>query len=170
MLPEFEHMKLEFEVTLIGHTKKDNWEGIKFNCRINGQDFEYTLGMGYAKRLMVKGDHLRPFEIKKIKDEGYTVKVQVPETWKNIVNDTKTVYVDYLSKTPKLEEVLNCLFLDSMAHEESFPDWCDNFGYSNDSIKAKQIYEACIEEYFKLKKALGVNYNEVKNVIEKLEL
>lgn len=32
----------------------------------------------------------------------------------------------------------------------SFTDWCSNYGYDNDSIKALETYKACQEEYNKL--------------------
>lgn len=44
---------------------------------------------------------------------------------------------------PKAADVLYSLLLDSEACNESFNDWCDNFGYSNDSLKAINTYQQC---------------------------
>lgn len=70
--------------------------------------------------------------------------------------------------TPKVDELLECLFSDSEAGQESFDNFCDNFGYSADSIKAASTYARCIETKHKLRKALGVHYEKEKERIEKL--
>jgi hypothetical protein len=36
-----------------------------------------------------------------------------------------------------------------------FSDWCSDFGCSDDSIKAKAIYEQCIEQGMLMKAWLG---------------
>jgi hypothetical protein len=166
--------KINFELTCLGYTKKDNWECIKFNCKINGYDFEYSVGLGHTKQIedtkSLPGTNFSPFEIKKIRDQGYTIKASKIVQGKNIVGGIKDFSVNILVKPPKLKEILHCLFLDSEASDECFEDWAINFGYDSDSIKAKKVYDSCIESYHKLKKALGPNYNEIKDFIQKLEL
>jgi hypothetical protein len=49
----------------------------------------------------------------------------------------------------------------------TFHDFCSDFGYSDDSIKARDIYFSCQENAMKLKKALGDNYQSEKERIEK---
>ena len=51
---------------------------------------------------------------------------------------------------PTQASVLYGLVLDSSAGDESLPDWCDNYGYDSDSMKALSIYNACIENAKKL--------------------
>lgn len=46
---------------------------------------------------------------------------------------------------PEAEEVLYSMFMDAEAMHESFNGWCDNFGYSSDSIEALKIYQDCCE-------------------------
>lgn len=46
---------------------------------------------------------------------------------------------------PTVADVLYSLFMDANAADESFSDWCDNFGYSDDSIKALNTYKACCD-------------------------
>lgn len=60
---------------------------------------------------------------------------------------------------PQLSSVLSSLVLDSEACSMSFNDWADNFGYDNDSIKARKTYEACQENSDKLNKA-GIYAND----------
>lgn len=51
---------------------------------------------------------------------------------------------------PTQASVLYGLILDASANDESFPGWCDNYGYDADSLKALNIYNACIENAKKL--------------------
>jgi len=55
-------------------------------------------------------------------------------------------------KAPKVADVLNSLILDASAADENFDDWCDNFGYSSDSIKALNTYKACLDTARALRK------------------
>ena len=67
---------------------------------------------------------------------------------------------------PELDDVLYSLVLDSEALEEPFESWALNFGYSDDSIKAKEIYEACQKNAFKLKAILGVAFEEAREAFQ----
>lgn len=55
-------------------------------------------------------------------------------------------------KKPKVADVLHSLILDASAADENFHDWCSNYGYSDDSIKAMNIYKACLETSQALRK------------------
>lgn len=55
-------------------------------------------------------------------------------------------------RKPKVADVLHSLILDASAADENFHDWCANFGYSDDSIKAMNTYKACIEVAVALRK------------------
>lgn len=48
-------------------------------------------------------------------------------------------------KKPLKKDVLFSLMMDDVS-EMSFNDFCDEFGYDNDSIKALKIYEGCQRE------------------------
>jgi hypothetical protein len=41
--------------------------------------------------------------------------------------------------------VLHSLILYASSVDQNFDDWCSGFGYSSDSIKALNVYQACIE-------------------------
>lgn len=65
-------------------------------------------------------------------------------------------------KALNVEDVLNSLAMDSMGADESFSDWADNYGYDTDSIKAKKIYDSCVETMHALKNSLGyAKFNEL---------
>ena len=55
-------------------------------------------------------------------------------------------------KKPKVADVLHSLILDASAADENFHDWCANYGYSDDSIKAMNTYKACLEIAVALRK------------------
>jgi hypothetical protein len=58
---------------------------------------------------------------------------------------------------PLLPDVLNSILSDGSAYfdAETFEDWCSNFGYDSDSIKAKKMYDVCDETGRKMVQALG---------------
>lgn len=58
---------------------------------------------------------------------------------------------------PTLESVMSSLLLDGACHfdGETFSDWCANCGYSDDSIRAKRLFEACEEIGKSVRRALS---------------
>lgn len=57
---------------------------------------------------------------------------------------------------PELVDVCYSLAMDSDALDyDTFADWADNLGYDSDSIKARDMYDACREHGAKLRRALG---------------
>lgn len=56
-------------------------------------------------------------------------------------------------KGPELSGVLNNLVMDSEAASISFKDWCDNYGYDDDSMTAMAIYRECQDTSDKLRMA-----------------
>ena len=65
---------------------------------------------------------------------------------------TQTAAGKSIPKAPKPAEVLGSVCRDYLdAIGSSFPDWASNFGYERDSVKARKIYDSCIEEGEKLR-------------------
>lgn len=60
------------------------------------------------------------------------------------------VSAEYITK-PTQASVLYSLLLDSEAENENFEDWATNCGYDSDSIKALEIYRACLANAKKLR-------------------
>ena len=56
---------------------------------------------------------------------------------------------------PKFRDVLDCLALHARSTDQSFEDWCSDFGYDTDSRNAQKTYEACAETRTKLMTLLG---------------
>lgn len=55
-------------------------------------------------------------------------------------------------KKPTNSDIMYSILLDAAAGDQSFNDWCDDFGYDQDSMKAFKMYQACCEEGVNLKK------------------
>lgn len=53
---------------------------------------------------------------------------------------------------PTNADVLYALVNDADAADYNFNEWCENFGYSDDSIKALNIYKECLETATRLRK------------------
>jgi hypothetical protein len=67
-----------------------------------------------------------------------------------------------LKDDPTIEEVLSSLMSDaSCADGETFEGFCDGLGYSSDSIKALNTYNACVKTARELRDLLGVHYDRV---------
>jgi hypothetical protein len=59
------------------------------------------------------------------------------------------------SNTPTASDLVWAVAIDSEAVDESFSDWCANFGYTTDSIKARSTYKACQRNGERLIKLIG---------------
>lgn len=53
--------------------------------------------------------------------------------------------------SPCAADVIYSLILDSSAADQSFNDWCADYGYDNDSISAFNTYQACCNSAQELK-------------------
>ena len=58
---------------------------------------------------------------------------------------------------PTCADVLDCLAMDASSFKNagSFEEFCDEFGYSDDSRRAEKIYKACGRTCKKLERFLG---------------
>lgn len=165
--------KIEYKPTCLGYhvieqgKDKKQWECIRFDIKINGQSFQYHVGLSHVKTQ--RDFDYKPMWENTARSVGYTEITEVPNKGK-FYNNSLSKMTRARVKQPKIEDVLHCLISDSDASEYCFEDWCDNFGYDSDSISARKIYDECLENYHKLKKALGRDYTTVKEYIQKLEL
>lgn len=61
---------------------------------------------------------------------------------------------------PSTMDILYCVYLDN-PRDESFENWCAEYGYDTDSRKAEKIYRACIEQIMMFRRNYhGVNLDE----------
>ena len=59
---------------------------------------------------------------------------------------------------PTVDGVLDCLLSDAQGGEQSFEDFCSEFGYDTDSRKAENIWKACTITTKRMKHLLGADY------------
>lgn len=55
----------------------------------------------------------------------------------------KQSWRDPLPIKPSIADVIHALTIDASAINESFHEWCDNYGYDSDSISAFEMYRKC---------------------------
>ena len=79
----------------------------------------------------------------------------------------KQSWLETKPQKPSIADVLHCLFLDAEAARYNFSDWCDCFGYSDDSINALNIYRQCLDTAAHLRKYFTQDQREqIKTIIQ----
>ena len=117
----------------------EEWPCDLWRASFNDKTFDFKTGLGHRKTVSVgiKNAYKKYFDlIGGFSGEVFRV---ISES-----NPTKRL----AAFAPQAADVLYCLLLDMQAHESSLDDWCNDFGYDSDSIKAKTIYDACNSIYF----------------------
>lgn len=61
-------------------------------------------------------------------------------------------------RTPKVRDLLECLLADSSGADQSFEDWCGDYGYDTDSRKAYGIWTSVENQTGALKHLLAGTY------------
>jgi hypothetical protein len=115
----------------------------KYIVIIEGQDFEYSRGIGYRVPVI---------DIDSVKLEFKKVFNKNPQRTKSNL----LLYISELKKVSKpkpldIDDILYSLILDSNFSSENFDDFCDDLGYNNDSMKANDTYRACQKNAKKLR-------------------
>lgn len=77
---------------------------------------------------------------------------------------------DALKGRPKITDVLDCLASDATSADQSFEDWCADYGYNSDSRKALKTYETIREQSRNLRGLIGSTeaYEELLYNVERL--
>jgi len=89
-------------------------------------------------------------------------------------NKQLTVYFSMgsaLTNEPTAEEVLNSLALDGSVYlnNDSFENFCSEFGYDEDSRKAEKLYNTILKQAEKTEKFLGTElFNQLVYDVERL--
>ncbi len=127
----FDIEALPITITYMGETTKDDrwvcdqWRVVFSNERSTWTTCYYT-GLG-----------LRGEPLLRVQDGGPPPQ-RGTLMWERIEKSRPPV-------TPKKADVLCALCLDAQAADSNFNDWCINFGYDNDSIKALNTYKQCCD-------------------------
>jgi hypothetical protein len=135
---------VEITPSYIGERLNGDWDHDLFSVNLNNKHFtEYKTGLGhrlssanfnnltFKQRAHIKGlrtlypNHSRVYyKPNSIDATLYNVRTQVVPL-------------------PTQAGILYSLLLDSQASEMSFSEWCDNYGYSDDSITSLNMYQEC---------------------------
>lgn len=85
-----------------------------------------------------------------------------------------TSYNDWRNGKETLDEsdymnALNCVLSDSYAAQDTFKDFCSEFGYSDDSIKALKTYKECKRNAERVNKLFGgLDLLSIQNELEEM--
>ena len=90
---------------------------------------------------------------------SYQKRSGVFEYTDSVVNTTE-------GREPEIKDVLYCLVMDYTSASETFQDFCDEFGYDNDSIKSLNIFKACQKNSQKMKRIFGPVLNALHKEYE----
>lgn len=72
-------------------------------------------------------------------------------------------------RPPTVADVLYSLFTDAASADQNFSDWCADFGYSDDSIRALNIYKACTEIAQNLRRQFDpATRAQIQSIIEEM--
>lgn len=125
-----------------------NWEGDSFTITLGTQSFTYKTGVGrrYYTQLLAIGAKPPKYAKKRDKSVGDMQAILGRAGF-----TIKDLYATF-TPVPASAGVIWSLLLDSSASNESFDDWCANYGYDTDSRKALETYLACQQNGTKLRK------------------
>lgn len=158
-------MSCNYTATLSG--AKDSM--VRWLVTINGQTFDYGEGIGHfvtGGKMWKEPEVVNQAIAEKIATGRNTCNIE--NTMANYYKPTKRLpnarwcgasgYFVGVGKVlpPELDAVLYCLLCDAEAENMGHAEWCDNFGYEEDSCKGLETYLECQGIAQKLRKA-GVN-------------
>ena len=156
-------------ITSVNNTSSDGWERDSFRIMFDRDDksfdTEYHSGTGhrmvspvYSIGMKIKA-HLKAIDVKPVADVTFKRAGDKYNHYKP--GDT----VSMVTVVPNQASVLYSLLMDGDSGYELFDDFCDNYGYDNDSIKAHNIYEACQKIAGKMRKFFST---EERNKLQEL--
>lgn len=132
---------------------------LKWNCLFTNtktgktESFDYFTGTGCVpwNDYRVRGEYIHPMWFLNVRD--------TKDRWLMKDKDLLARAALYVAQkahwTPDAIEILNCIARDGDALEFTFEDWANDFGYDDDSRKAKKIYRARQDNALRLRKILS---------------
>lgn len=132
---------LPIKATLLGQTKRDDWDCFEWRIELSSKagfwTFPYYCGLAHVEKKPGAWPMPNPpYRKGTVAYEQWAERSQRP-------------------KRPSNADILHSLLMDSEAESMNFSEWCENFGMSDDSIKALNMYKQCLETATHLRKHLG---------------
>ena len=94
---------------------------------------------------------------------GHSWKVQLRYDGRQM---TTPFYTGSALGEPTLRDVLECLLSDESSADQSFEEWCSDYGYDTDSRQAERTYKAVRSKSKKLRRLLGGNLAGILAVVD----
>ena len=138
-------------IQFIGFVGDSSWPHFKYQVTIGDYVTEYSTGIGHISKKREEGT-----SVFKVPNEHGAEFARVFKPFGKVVLNDVPKYV--YRKHPKPSEVAESLLLDLDAGLMSFDEFCDNYGYSNDSIEAFNTYRKCMEVSRKVKRSDLIQY------------
>ncbi len=66
-----------------------------------------------------------------------------------------------ITTDPSAVDVLESLCMDASGADQSFDEWCSDYGYDTDSRKAERTYRSVQEQTRRLRRLLGDDFDEI---------
>jgi hypothetical protein len=159
-----ESSNIAFSVRYVGQAVKDEWEcdawRVTFTISPKLQyGFDFFTGLG-CRRVPIRWEGQR----ERLFIEQRTCPNRKSMFWHGLQKQ-----MDELKKpvAPVPADILHSLFLDASASDNNFKDWCSDFGYSDDSIKALNTYKECLEIGEKLRMMFrGADIQEMREALQ----
>lgn len=143
-----------FSAQLVGATKRDDWECDEWRVSIKSGRADYSeafyTGVGHRADTAA----------------SRTAKAALKGTNRNSVA-WKAAEALMAPQAPTAAAFFHSFVLDGSAIDQSFLDWCDEYGYSEDSRKALKTYEACCESGRKIRELFTpAQREELENLLQ----
>ena len=132
---------------------KQKMDSFQVTLSYQGREMTTTFKMGLGHRIV---DKIARYELDKYGLGKYAGK-KIPY---NIKSSYRVILEKFPKATqPEIADVLYCLLSDALYGQDTFEDFCYNYGYDTDSRKALEIYLVCQKTEKDLRKLLGNDFN-----------
>lgn len=132
------------KITYLGIVK----DQFKYSVELNGHLFDFHTGLGWNAQGKNNPDP-KLYATLTFDEQDIVLKKGTP-SFSRRTRDKGEFFRIYRRK-PTESDVLECLQSDCEAGRMSFTEFCDTFGYSDDSLSALDMYRACMSTANKLR-------------------
>ena len=154
----FDFGALSIVTTYVGKVDDKEWQHYLWSVQIKHKDgffvTPYKCGLGHV-------------ELKHPRMTMPKLSNGLPAYKKGTIAYQEWHEASHQPKKPSNSDIMNSLLMDSDAGEMSFNDWCGDYGYDNDSMKAFKMYQACCEAAVNIRKCFSTaQINEMRLALE----
>lgn len=161
--------QLNIKTTFVGMVESEEWSHFLWSVLINDKVvFEYKTGLGLVTTKKLMSFNQPNIGGSKVNRKNQFIVKHGNEFFKAVVVNNRIGSWLLANPTmPTNKDILFALLLDSQVLDESYQNWCDNYGYDSDSMKAFKIYQACCDNTKKLQSCFSSD--ELANIAEQLQ-